>query len=92
MAKITSVAEFQRRLRDALVRLAPIVAQVPEKELIAIKEQLEQLEAWTQDGQKPTQAQKDELSFGQLASRYLDEIDQKLAQEIYSIASWVIYW
>lgn len=92
MAKITSVAEFQRRLHDAIARLVPVVAQVPERELLSIQKQLEALESWTKGGQKPTQAQKDELNFGLLASRYLDEIDQKLAQELYSISSWVIYW
>ena len=90
--KITSYDEFERRLKGAIVIIDELASEVPEGATISIQKQLHALEEWTVGGAKPTQDQKDSLNFGLLASRYVDDIDQSLAQELYSLASYVTYW
>ena len=92
MTKISSYAEFERRLKDALAHIDDVAREMPEREILSIQKQLYALDQWTSHGAKPTQDQKDSLNFGLLASRYLDDVDQPLAQELYSIASFVTYW
>jgi hypothetical protein len=90
--KITSYEEFERRLRGAIPRIDAIIVDFPERELISIQKQLHALEEWTRGGIKPTDSQRSSLNFGLLADRYLDDLDQPLAQELYALASYVIYW
>ncbi|UQA62012.1 immunity protein Tsi6 family protein [Polyangium aurulentum] len=90
---ISSFAEFDRRLGDAMKGIDALAAQYPEERAIqSIKLQLEALHGWTRGGRKPEQVEKDRLNFGLLASRFVDEIDSKLAGELYQLASYVIYW
>lgn len=92
MARIQSHADFRKALAAALVALEPIARETPEREILAIQEQLVALERWTRDDRAPTQDEKDALHFGMLASRYLADIDPHLAQQLFSIASYVTYW
>lgn len=90
--KISSYSEFERRLKDALASIDDLARETPEGAILSIQKQLHALEEWTHGGTKPTQIQKDSLNFGMLASRYIDDLDQYLAQELYSLASYVTYW
>jgi hypothetical protein len=92
MAKIQSYPEFERRLQAAIPLVAALAKQAPEREILSIHQQLLALETWTRGGQKPTQPQKDDLNFGLLASRAVDEMDPRLAQELYALASFVTDW
>ena len=70
-----------------------VVASFPaDTSLRSIHEQLTQLAEWTRGGVAPTLDQRATLNFGLLASRYLHDIDGKLASLIYELASFVIYW
>jgi hypothetical protein len=92
-SSIASFAEFDRRLDAARKAMDALVAQNPgERELASIKAQLDALHGYTRGGRRPSQDEKDRLNFGQLASRYLDDIDGALAGELYELASHVIYW
>lgn len=92
MAKIQSVPELQRRLAAVIPRVEVVAQATPERAIRSIALQLEALARWTEDGEPPTQEQKDRLNFGLLASRHLDDLDPELAAELYDIASWVTYW
>jgi hypothetical protein len=63
-----------------------------EKELARALDQLKMLQKWTSDGEPPTLDQKNQLNFGQVASKYLDDADQDLAQRIYEIRRFIRYW
>ncbi len=89
---ITSIEEFQRRLKGAMLGIDELATRLPESEILSIQKQLHALEGWTRGGTKPTLDQRGSLNFGQLASRYVDDVDQYLAQELYVLASYVIYW
>ena len=89
---ITSYAEFERRLKGAIPAIDAIAAKYPESALLSIQKQLHALEEWTRGGTKPTDSQRSSLSFGMLADRYLDDLDQPLARQLYDLASYVIYW
>lgn len=92
-SSIASFSEFDRRLAAARLSIDALAAQLPdESELESIKRQLEALHAWTRGGLSPTQDEKDQLNFGLLASRYVSDLDDALAGELYELASYVIYW
>jgi hypothetical protein len=54
--------------------------------------QLEMLENWTKGGVPLDQAKRDQLNYGQLASRYLHPIESGLASDLYEIADYVRRW
>lgn len=89
---IATSAELVRRLDAALgdVQRAcerrPSLASLPE-----IRRQLERLRAALRESERPPRALRDELDFGQLASRDLDAVEPALARELFEIASWVAY-
>ena len=88
---ITSYEEFRRRLIEALPISFDLAQKYPEGATRAVHEQLHMLEEWTRDGTEPTPSQKSSLSFGLIASRYIDDLDQSLAQELYALASYLIW-
>jgi hypothetical protein len=90
---IKTPAELSLLLRQTIQDMKGIVASFPgDTSLQSILEQLKAAEQWTCHGQPPTLDQKGTLNFGLLASKYLDEVDQSLAQRIYDIASFITYW
>jgi len=92
-SSIASFPEFDRRLAAARLGIEALVARMPEESALeSIKRQLEALHAWTRDERAPAQDEKDQLNFGLLASRYLSDLDDALAAELYELASFVIYW
>lgn len=92
-SSIDSFSDFDRRLAAARLGIEALAARMPgEQELESIKRQLEALHAWTREGRAPAQGEKDRLNFGLLASRYLSDLDDALAAELYELASLVIYW
>lgn len=91
--KVQTFEEFDKCLCEAMSAMASLVADCPEdRMLLSVKMQLEALNAWTRGGAAPTQAQKDSINFGQIASRCISEIDDDLAQNLYALATYVTYW
>jgi hypothetical protein len=92
-SSIASVPEFQRRLEQARQRASALAASMPQDpQLASIAKQLDALHGFTQGGRQPTQDEKDRLNFGLLASRFMSDIDDDLAGELYELASFVTYW
>lgn len=92
-SSIASVAEFERRLEKARERASALAASMPEEaQLASIARQLDALHGFTQGGREPTQDEKDRLNFGLLASRFMSDVDDDLAGELYELASFVTYW
>jgi hypothetical protein len=90
---IQTPGEFYVKLRDAIHDMKILMAKWKgEPALAEILRQMELVEQWTRGGQPPTMDQHAQLYFGLIASKYLDEIDKELAQRIYDLASYVIYW
>src|SRR4249920_345683 len=69
---------------------AMLLAEPDDGAINSVKRQLDALHAWTRDGRCPSQAEKDQLNFGQIASRALDTYP--VADSLYELASFVIYW
>ena len=90
---IVTVPEYQLKLRDAIARMKPVTARFPrDPQLQSILKQLEALQQWTANDLPPSLEEQARLNFGLLASKYLDSVDDELAQLIYDIASFVTYW
>jgi hypothetical protein len=90
-SSLTSFEEFDQALASARAELETMLAAEPEDGAIAsVKRQLDALHAWTRDGRCPSQAEKDQLNFGSIASRELDTYP--VADKLYDLASFVIYW
>ena len=90
---IKTPVEYFLNLRDAIFDMKKVVGKYPgDKGLAEILRQLELAEHWTRGGHPPTLDQKGQLHFGLLASKFLDDTDQELAQRIYDIASYITYW
>jgi hypothetical protein len=47
---------------------------------------------WTQGGTRPAQRDLDKLSFGQMASRAVHDTDARLANELYALSRFLIFW
>jgi hypothetical protein len=90
---IRSFVEYMFWLRDSIAAMKKVVAKHPtETEFQSILAQLEALENWTK-GQVPLdQAKRDQLNYGQLASRYLHPIEPDLSSDLYEIADYVRSW
>jgi hypothetical protein len=91
-SSIKSATEFRVRLIDAMHAIDQLVAKDPDPMIGSIQRQLKHVEQWTCGGQRPRQDQIDLLTFGQMASRAVDDTDQHLANELYELASYLIYW
>ena len=84
--------EFWVRLKDAIKGIDDLATKYPDRMILSIQRQLRAVEQWTKGGYRPAQQDLDRLSFGLLASRSVDELDQKLAQELYELSSYLIFW
>jgi hypothetical protein len=90
-SSLTSFAQFDRLLDATRAEVARIfLAEPDDGAIISVQRQLEALHRWTRDGRCPSQAEKDQLNFGQIASRALD--NYPVADSLYELASFVIYW
>ena len=88
-----TLAEFRAALAAARTGVERLRTRLPDDRPIhSVQLQLAALDEWTEDGVAPSQDQKDQLNFGLLASREIDEIGSDLAQQLYALASHVIYW
>ena len=67
-----------------------LVAEPGDGAIGSVKRQLDMLHDWTRGGRCPSQAEKDQLNFGAIASRVLDTYP--VADKLYELSSFVIYW
>lgn len=89
---IPSYAEFAARLADARRRVDQLAAKDPAPMIQSIRRQLAFVDRWTQGGRRPAQDDLDKLTFGQMASRAVHEVDADLANELYELSSYLIFW
>ena len=90
-SSLKTFEEFDRLLAATRIEVDAMHSAEPEDGAISsVKRQLETLHGWTRDGRCPSQAEKDQLNFGQIASRVLD--NYPVADSLYELASFVIYW
>jgi hypothetical protein len=83
--------EFDALLADACAQVQKMAEAEPDDGAIAsVKRQLDAVYAWTRGGRSPTQDEKDQLNFGLIASRELD--NYPVAASLYELASYVIWW
>ena len=92
-SSLASYAEFDALLASAMERVDKLAGEMPEERaIISIKNQLAAVYNWTRNGRRPDQGEKDTLNFGQIASRFLDSIDDELCGDLCELASYIIYW
>ena len=90
-SSLKSFEEFDRLLAAARAQMDTMsVAEPGDGAIASVKRQLDTLHGWTRGGRIPSQAEKDQLNFGAIASRELDAYD--VAGSLYELASFVIYW
>jgi hypothetical protein len=90
-SSLASFAEFDALLAKARTQVGEMLATEPDGGAIrSVERQLDLLHAWTRGGRCPDQSEKDQLNFGHIASRELD--DYPVAGALYELASFVIYW
>jgi hypothetical protein len=90
--RITSFADFSKRLTDAIDKIDRLAAVDPDPMIGSIQRQLRFVKQWTMGGVRPAQDDLDKLTFGQMASRAVDDTDQALAQELYKLANYLVGW
>ncbi len=89
--RLTSFAAFDALLAEARIEVAAMARAEPDdREIRSVDLQLTALHAWTRNGRCPSQAEKDQLNFGLIASRALDTFP--VAASLYALASHVTYW
>lgn len=91
-SSIASFGEFWLRLKDAQQGIDQLAQRDPDPMFLSIQRQLKFVEQWTGGGRRPAQQDLDKLTFGQMASRAVDDVDRHLATELYELASYLIYW
>jgi hypothetical protein len=90
---VETVADFQTTLAEAIPGMRKVLEDYPDdRALKSILLQLEALKQWTANDVPPTLEQKGRLNFGLLASKFLDEVDRGLAEKIYELANFLLYW
>lgn len=90
-SSLDSFEEFDQLLATARAELETMLAAEPDDgAIISVKRQLDALHFWTRGCRCPSQAEKDQLNFGMIASRALDTYP--VADKLYELASFVIYW
>jgi hypothetical protein len=90
-SSLRSYAEFDQLLASVRIEVEAALKAEPNHGAIAsVKQQLDALYAWTRSGRCPRQAEKDQLNFGQIASRELDHYN--FTSSLYELSSFVIYW
>lgn len=90
--KIKTYAEFKSRLDSAIESLKKLRERDSDPTYNSILTQLEHVAIWTAGGKRPDQGNLNRLSFGMIASRNLDDTNQKLAQELYALAGALYNW
>jgi len=90
-SSLKSFEEFDSLLAAACVEVGAMQAAEPDDGAIhSVNRQLLALYGWTRGERCPSQAEKDQLDFGQIASRELDTYP--VADSLYELASFVTYW
>ena len=90
-SSLKSYAEFDQLLASARIGLeAALKAEPNDGAIASVKRQLDALHGWTRSGRRPSQTEKDQLNFGQIASRELDS--HAFASSLCELSSFVIYW
>jgi len=90
-SSMKSFEEFDSLLESARAEVAAMQLAEPDDGAInSVNRQLEALHGWTRGGRCPSQDEKDQLNFGQIASRALE--NYPVADSLYDLASFVIYW
>jgi hypothetical protein len=90
-SSLKSFEEFDQLLAMARAESARMLMAEPDDGAInSVNRQLDALYGWTRGGRCPSQDEKDQLNFGQIASRALD--NYAIADTLYTLASFVIYW
>jgi hypothetical protein len=88
---LKSFEEFDQLLATARAELETMfMAEPDDGAIVSVKRQLDALHGWTRGGRCPSQDEKDQLNFGLIASRALD--NYPVADTLYELASFVIYW
>jgi len=90
-SSLRTFEEFDQLLAGARAAMdAMSIAEPDDSAIASVKRQLESVYGWTRGGRCPTQDEKDQLNFGLIASRELD--NYPVAASLYELASYVIYW
>jgi hypothetical protein len=91
---IETIEEYEEQLRRAVPDMKKVVDRYPTDR--APQEILAPCLSGSENGRAmgslPRLEQKAELNFGLIASKYLDDTDQDLAQRLHAIASFLLYW
>ena len=88
---IQTFEEFDSVLAEARSELDAMAKAEPDDGAIAsVKRQLEAVHGWTRGGRCPSQDEKDQLNFGMIASRELD--NYPVASSLYELASFITWW
>jgi hypothetical protein len=90
-SSLETFEEFDRLLATARAEVdAMSIAEPDDGAIASVKRQLDTVYGWTRGGRCPAQAEKDQLNFGLIASRELDQYP--VAASLYELASYVIWW
>ena len=89
---IVSFSEFSQRLDAAMHDIDQLAAVDTDTMIGSIQRQLRFVKQWTRGGTRPAQRDLDQLTFGQMASRSVHETDARLANELYELSSFLIFW
>ena len=89
---INTFDEFSEKLEDSTRKVNAMAAVDNDPAILSITRQLAYVKKWTGDGQRPDQQDLDRLSFGAMASRCIHESDPDLANQLYELSNYLIYW
>lgn len=89
---MTDFKNFRIKLTTTLSCVEQLAAKDKDPALHSIVRQLQYVDQWTKDGKRPNQEDMDRLSFGAMTSRTIHEVNPQLANEIYELSDFLIYW
>jgi len=93
MAAIQSFEEFRTLLVEAIEGMDGLLETYSEDPMLgSIRRQLEAVAEWTREGHRPTDDQIAKLSFGVMAGKAVDDVDEDLANKIFRVGAYLRRW
>lgn len=93
MKTVSTIPEFEAALPSAITRVGQLIQDYPGDPMLeSIKRQLEHVAIWTQDHRGPADEQLAKLSFGIMASKVVQELDEECAQLLHELSYFLHNW
>jgi len=93
MKPVSTIIDFETTLPTAIERMGELIRRFPGDPMLeSIQRQLNCVVVWTQGRRRPSDEQIEKLSFGIMASRAVQELDEECADILHELSYFLHNW